>query len=46
MLRHDHPIYDCFYLALALKEDAPLVTADRKLAILAKKAGIAAELLG
>jgi predicted nucleic acid-binding protein len=27
----DHPIYDCFYLALAEAEDAPLVTADRRL---------------
>ena len=28
----DHPIYDCFYLALAHRENAPIVTADRKLA--------------
>ena len=27
----DHPIYDCFYLALAEREAAPLVTADRRL---------------
>jgi predicted nucleic acid-binding protein len=27
----DHPVYDCFYLALAEAEDAPLVTADRRL---------------
>jgi predicted nucleic acid-binding protein len=27
----DHPIYDCFYLALAEREGAPLVSADRKL---------------
>ena len=26
----DHAIYDCFYLALAEREDAPLVTADRR----------------
>jgi predicted nucleic acid-binding protein len=26
-----HPAYDCFYLALAESEDAPLVTADRRL---------------
>ena len=25
-----HPIYDCLYLALALQEDAQVVTADRK----------------
>jgi predicted nucleic acid-binding protein len=28
----DHPVYDCFYLALAEKEAAALVTADRCLA--------------
>jgi predicted nucleic acid-binding protein len=27
----DHPAYDCFYLALAEREAAPLVTADRRL---------------
>lgn len=26
-----HPIYDCFYLALAEREAAPLVTADKRL---------------
>ncbi len=26
-----HPVYDCFYLALAEAEEAPLVTADRRL---------------
>lgn len=25
----DHPVYDCFYLALAQRYDVPLVTADR-----------------
>lgn len=28
----NHPVYDCFYLALARRESAPLVTADRRLA--------------
>lgn len=28
----DHPAYDCFYLALAVAEDCPFVTADVKLA--------------
>jgi predicted nucleic acid-binding protein len=26
-----HPVYDCFYLALTEREDATLVTADRRL---------------
>jgi predicted nucleic acid-binding protein len=26
----DHPAYDCFYLALALQEHYPVVTADRR----------------
>jgi predicted nucleic acid-binding protein len=25
-----HPVYDCFYLALAQAEDCPLVTADQR----------------
>jgi predicted nucleic acid-binding protein len=35
----DHWIYDCFYLALALDRDAPLLTADRKFWNAAKRAG-------
>ncbi|MBY0335998.1 MAG: type II toxin-antitoxin system VapC family toxin [Acetobacteraceae bacterium] len=31
-LAHDHPAYDCFYVALARREAAPLVTADAGLA--------------
>jgi predicted nucleic acid-binding protein len=27
----DHPVYDCLYLALVEAEDAPLITADRRL---------------
>ncbi len=27
----DHPVYDCFYLALAERENAPLMTADERL---------------
>lgn len=26
----DHPVYDCIYLALALQEGYPVVTADRR----------------
>jgi predicted nucleic acid-binding protein len=29
--RLDHPVYDCFYLALAERAGASLVTADRRL---------------
>jgi predicted nucleic acid-binding protein len=32
-----HPIYDCFYLALAERERAPIVSADGKLLAAAKK---------
>ena len=26
----DHPVYDCLYLAMAIREDTQLVTADRR----------------
>ncbi|SPF52404.1 conserved hypothetical protein [Candidatus Sulfopaludibacter sp. SbA4] len=32
-----HPIYDCLYLALALRREIPLVTADERLARAARK---------
>jgi predicted nucleic acid-binding protein len=32
----DHPVYDCLYLALAEAEDAPLITADRRLVRIAR----------
>jgi predicted nucleic acid-binding protein len=32
----NHPIYDCFYLALARCERSPLVTADKRLAAVAR----------
>jgi len=32
-----HPIYDCFYLALAERERAPLITADKRLLGLRRK---------
>ena len=28
----DHPVYDCFYLALAVREGCPAVTADQRFA--------------
>ena len=33
----DHPICDCFYLALAEREDVPLMTADRRLSTAAAR---------
>jgi predicted nucleic acid-binding protein len=35
----DHWIYDCFYLALAAERNCPLLTADRKFANAAARAG-------
>jgi predicted nucleic acid-binding protein len=35
-LELDHPVYDCFYLALSETQNAPLVTADRRLILKAK----------
>lgn len=35
-----HPIYDCFYLALAERENAPLVTFDETMIAAARKAKI------
>lgn len=31
-LRRDHPVYGCLYVALAMREALPAVTADRRLA--------------
>lgn len=31
-LRRDHPVYDCYYVALAMRHAAPLATGDRRLA--------------
>lgn len=43
----NHPIYDCFYLALARREDAPLITADKRLAAAANSiANVEVRLLG
>jgi predicted nucleic acid-binding protein len=33
----DHPVYDCLYLALARREAATLVSADRRLNALAER---------
>ncbi len=37
-IAHKHPIYDCFYLALAERERAPLVSVDKKLLAVGKRA--------
>lgn len=44
-LKHNHKIYDCLYLALALERRQPLATADRRLAALAHKLAIETELI-
>jgi predicted nucleic acid-binding protein len=42
----NHPLYDCFYLALCEREGLPLVTADKRLASVAMKlSGVSAELV-
>ena len=33
----DHPIYDCFYLALAERERAPVISADKRLMAAGKR---------
>ncbi|HEY2034686.1 MAG TPA: type II toxin-antitoxin system VapC family toxin [Rhizomicrobium sp.] len=33
----NHPIYDCLYLALAVRQDTHCITADRRFAALASK---------
>ena len=44
-LEWQHPVCDCLYIALALERREPIATADRKLALLAEKTGIGAELI-
>jgi predicted nucleic acid-binding protein len=40
---HDHPVYDCVYVALAMRMDARLATLDGRLAALARKSGLGLE---
>jgi len=42
----DHPVYDCCYIALARREAAPLVTADKRLAHAAQASSIEVRLIG
>ena len=44
-IRLEHPVYDCFYLALAAREGIPVVTADGDLYATARRARIDARLL-
>jgi len=41
----NHPVYDCLYIALALRNGVPVVTADRRLAALAQKFSVLSESL-
>lgn len=41
----NHPVYDCLYLALAKERRQVLITADRKLAALARRTGTVVKLL-
>jgi predicted nucleic acid-binding protein len=40
-----HAVYDCLYLELARSEQAGLVTADKKLAVIARNFGVATDLI-
>jgi predicted nucleic acid-binding protein len=37
----DHPVYDCFYLALAEAEEAPLITSDQRLLAVVRSTALA-----
>ena len=37
----DHPVYDCLYLAIAIKHDTHVVTADRRFAAVADRESLA-----
>ena len=42
---HRHKIYDCLYLALAVERRQALITADRRMAAIARKLSIETELI-
>ena len=39
-LQYDHPVYDCYYIAAAIQNDASLATADERLHDLAQRVGL------
>lgn len=39
-LEYDHPVYDCYYIAAAIQNDATLATADERLYDLAQRVGL------
>ncbi len=39
-LAHNHPVYDCYYVAAAIQNDAALATADERLYDLALRVGL------
>ena len=39
-LTHNHPVYDCYYIAAAIQSDADLATADERLYDLALRVGL------
>ncbi|MDF2781136.1 MAG: PilT protein domain protein, partial [Geminicoccaceae bacterium] len=41
-LELDHPVYDCFYLALAESEQSAMLTADRRLLARLSRSNLAA----
>ncbi len=45
-LEYGHPIYGCLYVAAALQSDGALLTADGRLATVARRAGVGVDLLG
>jgi len=38
--RLSHPVYDCLFLALAARDQCPIITADERLAALAQQVGV------
>jgi len=40
---HDHPVYDCVYVALAQSAGARLATFDKRMKVLARAAGVPLE---